>query len=230
MNKRWILIVAAVIVLGVLAAGGVFLANRAQAQAAACAAVTDLEAANQDRRDAAKSAGASIAFLGDSYTQGQKLDDPLTAFPYVAAKDLGASPTVNGRGGSGFVFDGPCADSRYADRIKAVLRTEPQTLVIQGGINDLGRGGQEQAARELLTLAERRLPDAKLVLVGPADAPGLDQSEVDQTAEGMRRAAESSGAVFVDLRELPIEFLPDRVHATEAGHAVIGQAVADAAG
>lgn len=229
-SRKIVLISAAVVTAGALTAGGVFVANRAQVQAKACAAVTDLEANNAERRAAAASAtGPKIAFLGDSYTQGQKLDDPLKAFPYVAASALHDAPIVNGRGGSGFVYDGPCADSTFADRVESVLTEKPAIAVVQGGINDLGRDGQEKAATELLTFMHQRLPEARLVLVGPAAAPGADRAEVDETTEGMRRAAEAVSATFVDLRALPIEFLPDRIHATEAGHRVIGEAVAAAA-
>jgi lysophospholipase L1-like esterase len=229
-SRKLVLIGAAVVTAGALTAGGMFYVNRTQTQTAACSAITDLEAANSSRRlDAAHGSGPKIAFLGDSYTEGQHLDDPLKAFPYVAAAKLGDAPLVNGRGGSGFVYDGPCADSKFLDRVNSVMAENPAIAVVQGGINDLGRDGQEQAARELLSLMHQRLPNAHLILVGPAAAPGVDRAKVDQTTEGMQRAAEAVHATFVDLRNLPLEFLPDKIHATEASHRIIGEAVASAA-
>lgn len=213
--------------MSVLAGGAALLIQRDNTRTAACDEVNRLEDANASRRASAIDPSKPlIAFLGDSYTQGQKMDDPLDAFPYIAAEIAGDSALVNGRGGSGFVFDGPCADQAFSYRIDSVLSHDFDVLVVQGGVNDLGRSGQDRAARDLLAAVRTHRPNTTVLLVGPAAAPGVSRSEVDATAEGMSRAAETAEASFIDLRDLSIDFLPDGVHPTITGHETIGEAVA----
>src|SRR5512139_2255436 len=93
---------------------------------AACEYVRGLERSQAGRRAlAARRPGPVVAFLGDSYTQGLFLPDPLDAFPYLLADRLDIAPVVDGRGGSGFVSDGACPGTVFADRLERVMAAHP---------------------------------------------------------------------------------------------------------
>lgn len=230
MRKRTKVWVGVAVGVALIAASAVGLKLRMgeQTRAAACAAIEDTESrAAAGRARALDRPGELIAFLGDSFTEGMKIDDPLSAYPTVVGDALEVPVLVNGVGGSGFANSGPCPNSTFAERLPAVLEAAPSTIIIQSGLNDLGRDAGGPAA-DLFDRIESQLPDARIVVLGAFSPPNADPHEVDAFNQAVSKAAAENGAEFVDVSLWNVEYLPDGLHPTEGGHRVIGEAVAAA--
>jgi lysophospholipase L1-like esterase len=232
-RRRRAAVVAAAALVLVAAAGGVVKVRHDRAAtdrtARACAlvhATTARAAAEQSGRPSG--AGDLIAFLGDSYTQGMYLPDPLQAFPYVAAQDRGDRALVDGVGGSGYISQGPCLDGALLNRVDAVTADRPAVVVVQAGINDRLRPAAEvtSAAIAVLEAVKVRAPQARVLVVGPFAPPAARGAALDRTAEAVRAAAGSAGATFVDPRAWTFTTLPDQLHPDAAGHRLIGDRLA----
>lgn len=150
-----------------------------------------------------------VAALGDSYTAGDGLDDRGDGWAYQVAG------TVAGVGSTGFVSGGYCGKHSYAERVAAVLETRPETLIIQGGLNDTSADpGELQVAADALLKDATSVP--RVVVVGPVDAPARDgEQAVD---EALAEAAQEAGAEYVSALDWELEFLPDDLHLTPQGH------------
>ncbi|MFP5018992.1 hypothetical protein ACKLTP_18755, partial [Paenarthrobacter ureafaciens] len=112
--------------------------------------------------------------LGDSYTQGILLDDLKDGWAYKLAESEGWDAKIDGVGSTGYVNGGPCGDGSFGARISAgAVSSDPEVLVLQGGLNDY---------REDLTQVESRADSAvshakpikRIVLIGPPKAPARD--------------------------------------------------------
>lgn len=160
----------------------------------------------------------SVAILGDSYTAGDGLADRTKGWAYLVGTDLA------GVGRTGFVNGGYCGNHTYAERIDALLATKPDTLIIQGGLNDWG--SPEKVADAALTVLERTKAVPHVIVVGPPNVPGRDGEDKVDTA--LRAAADVMSTKYVSALDWNLEYLPDATHLTEAGHATFAANVASA--
>jgi len=161
---------------------------------------------------------ASVAVLGDSYTAGDGLEDRRQGWAYAVGSDLA------GVGRTGFVNGGYCGNHSYGERLGSVLALNPQTLIIQGGLNDWET--PEEVADAAADVLRRAGTVPRVVVVGPPDVPGRDgEAAVDQA---LRAAASMSDAEYVSALDWELEFLPDATHLTVAGHAAFAANVASA--
>lgn len=204
----WALVAALVVAAAV---AGAWLWKRESKQAVACEVVTaDAEAGKAfvTIREPVR-----VAVLGDSYTAGQWLENQRDGWAFQVG-DL-----VAGVGGTGYVNGGFCGDGTYAERIAAVVDANPETLVIQGGLNDTGKDVTD-AADDLLAM----VPDeVRVVVVGPVDAPERDdEADVDAT---LSTVAGQHGAEYVSALDWDLPFLDDGLHLTEAGHLLFAENV-----
>lgn len=161
--------------------------------------------------------------LGDSYTAG----DGLTSLDDRWAEHLGYaqgwSVDVDGVGSTGFLNGGACGDKQFSARLDGVLAAGPDVLIIQGGVNDWQQSPADvrAAASDLL---DRAKDVPRVVVVGPAPAPSRgDLAAVD---DALAAAAESSQREYISALGWDLEFLPDRLHMTPAGHAEYADRVA----
>lgn len=228
-RRQLLLVLALVAVVAVAAAGLGYLYLKHQRAEAACEVITDLEVDYAaDRQQALKGPGKAIAFVGDSYTEGQHIDSPLHAYAYVTADELGLRPYVDGRGGSGFINDGPCGHDRLEDRIPDADDVDPAILVLQAGINDLGSSDLTDATAAAIRVAARTVPGATIVVLGSFSPTGVDLQDVRAANEGIAAGAEAEGVQFIDPAEWEFDELPDRIHPSVQGHREIGEALAAA--
>lgn len=229
-RKRVLLIVCAVVI-ALLAGGFVgYKAYRAnqdrEALARACEAVIALNESVEARRAKAAGDDPELAVIGDSYAQGQYLDDPLDAFPYVLADNLGMSVTVEAVGGTGYVRAGPCGDQQLVSRLDAALATSPELLIVEAGINDAALEGVGAAADSLFASIKERSPSTEVVVVGPFAPPG--GPDVTAASTAISEAAAAHGFEFVDPRDWEFEVLEDQLHPSREGHETIAADLAKA--
>ncbi len=208
-----------------LGAGAWLWAAPGDAEASQAERCRDIRAASEQRRAfLGDDQGPRIAVIGDSWSQGSDLVDPTRSWP----SRLQGRVVVDGFGGSGFTAAAsPCRDVAFPLRVARALATDPDLVVVQGGLNDFDvsvgvvRDGVEQALR--------RLEGQEVVVVGPAPAPrrAAGAARVDAV---LAEATAAAGVPYVSTSELELEYLPDRLHLTPEGHAAFGDAVRQAIG
>jgi acyl-CoA thioesterase-1 len=184
-----------------------------------CARLAD---ASEERRDQVAGSGARIAVIGDSYSQGLGLASPADSWP----SRLEGRVVVDGFAGSGFSAGASrCSGVAFGDRIARALSTDPDLVVVQGGLNDFDR--TDDAIRTGARRALSRLSGETVVVVGPPPAPRRAQA-VDRVDRLLSEAAQAAGVAYVRTADWELEYLPDRLHLTAAGHRMFGDRVASA--
>lgn len=155
--------------------------------------------------------------IGDSYSVGNDLPDPLNeVWEVLLARREGWQLTVRAIGGTGFVNGGACGDQVFQQRLAQVLADKPDEVIIEGGLNDVGRPGVAAAARRLLRSFSS---NTKLVLVGPTHAPARPaQLERDVDATLASVAKQFPNCTYVSAFNWSVGFNPIGVHMTEQGH------------
>lgn len=159
-----------------------------------------------------------VAILGDSYTAGDGLDNRKQGWAYQIGTELA------GVGRTGFVNGGYCGNDTYGERAAAVLALKPDTLIIQGGLNDWETPDKVQAAATSLLAKTASVP--RVVILGPPDVPGRDGEAAVDSA--LKAAADAAHVQYVSTLHWKLDFLPDNTHLTPAGHAAFAADVADA--
>ena len=161
--------------------------------------------------------------LGDSWTAGLGLDEPTRSWTVR----LPGRVHTAGFSGSGFSAgaSGCGPQVSFAARARAALRPLPAgtPVVVAGGLNDW-----DMSAAEITAGFERllgQLDGHPLTVVGPAAAPA--RSAYVPRVEGvLERLCAEHGVRFVAVSDLSLDYLPDLLHLTPAGHAAFGDAVA----
>lgn len=228
MTRSRTVVVSLVALVVVAIAGGTLLWRQhqtAERTAASCAAVTADNAARDDSRPVA-SGGPVAVVLGDSYTQGQHLGRPREqAWSTLLGQQEGWTTYVDGIGLTGFTNGGYCGAQQYGTRAASALSRAPQTVVVEGGLNDTDASTAdiETAARALLEDL-RAVP--QLVVVGPPPAPARPSAaQVDQA---LAAATAAAGRTYVSAIAWRLPYLPDQLHLTPAGHEQFAEQVATA--
>lgn len=163
-----------------------------------------------------------VAVLGDSWSVGLGLDDPLRSWP----SRLPGEVHVFGFSGSGFsVGAGSCPGVAYETRADDALRIDPDVVVVQGGLNDHREPDAAVADGVRRMLAALR--GQEVLLVGPAAAPSRAPRAARVDALLPELAAEA-GVTYLSTQDLALDYLGDRLHLTPAGHHAFGDVVAAA--
>ena len=164
--------------------------------------------------------------MGDSYTASEHLDNRSDGWAYKLAAAEHWDAKVAGIGSTGFVNQGPCGGDAYANRMSRVLSANPKVLVVQGGLNDWKASPKDvETAADMLLKSASAVPT--LVVVGPPSAPARAETlpEIDAA---LARAAKANGAKYISALDWDLEFLPDRLHLTPAGHTKFAELAAKA--
>ncbi|GAB2710534.1 hypothetical protein BKA24_002763 [Microbacterium marinum] len=165
-----------------------------------------------------------VTVLGDSYSAGDTLDDRGHRWTDVLVElDPEVTVTLDAVPFTGYANRGACGPNSFVDRI-ARAASEGETLIIQGGLNDVFARATtlEAAVDEVFGAAD--VADA-VVVIGPLDVPARD-GEV-QVDAALRTAAEEHGFVYVSALEWEIPIAEDGVHPTEAGDRRYAERVRD---
>jgi acyl-CoA thioesterase-1 len=210
-----VVVLFAALVVGVLS---VHVAARAGgAQGGACARFAADSAA---RAAQVTGSGQRVVVVGDSWSVGYGLDGPVSSW----AARLPGRVRVAGFSGSGFsVGASPCDGVSFAQRAAEAVDGGADLVVVAGGLNDFD---QPSAA---IRLGFERLLSAlaghRVVVVGPASAPSR-AGAVPRVDALLASLAREFGVGYVRTTDLELEYLPDGLHLTPAGHRAFGDAVA----
>jgi acyl-CoA thioesterase-1 len=208
--RKWGIIIAAVVLVAVLGVVAFINIRDARAEAGRCEVVQKLDAATAEPIGA----GAPVTVVGDSYTQGFALDDPRQS--WVAS--LGRKVTVDARSGAGFTKGGLCD----GPSIVQLAEGDTGTVIIQGGLNDVGADGLAPKVEEAIKAVH-----GDVVLVGPPLAPNLDAAKIKAVDATMAKAAAEAGVKYVSTVGWELAYV-DGLHLTPASHKVFGSKVAAA--
>ncbi len=175
------------------------------------------------RAEAVTGAGADVLVIGDSWTAGLGLDDPVRSWP----SRLPGRVHVAGFSGSGFGSGASGCGPRvsFGARAAAALRSVPPgtPVVVAGGLNDWDSSDAEVIAGLDRVLAATA--GHPVTVVGPAAAPAR-AAYVTRVEGLLERLCAERDVRFVAVSDLRLDYLPDLLHLTPAGHAAFGDAVA----
>jgi acyl-CoA thioesterase-1 len=169
--------------------------------------------------------GGSASVLGDSYTEGYLLDDPTRGWAYSLVKAQGWDATLDGIPSTGFVNESACGGDSFKARVREL--TAANLLIVQGGVNDFRKdpADVEAAADNVLRMANSV---KRVVVIGPAPAPER-RDKLAAIDASLAAVAKLNNREYISaLGWSDLEFLPDGVHLTEAGHARFAAHVAAA--
>lgn len=165
--------------------------------------------------------GADVLVIGDSYSVGLGLDDPVDGWP----ARLPGRVHVAGFSGSGFSADAsPCGAVSFAARAPGALRSSgARSVVVEGGLNDYDRTPAAITAGFERLLAA--VGDRPLVVVGPPPAPS--RAAAVPAVDGLlARLCAEHDVPYVRTAGLALPYLDDALHLTAGGHRAFGDAVA----
>ncbi|MGG7450542.1 SGNH/GDSL hydrolase family protein [Plantibacter auratus] len=181
------------------------------------AACESIRAVIDERGDVvhAQDGGTHVFVLGDSYTSGDTLEERTDAWVYQLPASLDWSIDFSGVGMTGFTNGGYCEDGSYPDRLASLTIPEASLFVIEGGLNDTAVSEEELRAGLADTL--RAVPAGMpVVIIGPVAAPNSPNApKVDRI---LADEATELGATYVSAINWDLEFGPDGLHLTPAGH------------
>lgn len=200
----------------------------------------------------ARSAGPAtpgVVVVGDSLATVTAPAGPDVAFPLVAARLLGWRAVLDARPDSGFAAPAR-PNPRYrtfGGAVGGVAARDPRVVVVALGSDDAAEADPARVIQSAATvqtaatgaLAElhRRLPRARVVVVGPVPSGGAPPPAVQAVGDAVRAAARAARVPFIDpLAERWITgdradrwsgnaaqmIGADGRHLTPAGHAYVG--------
>jgi acyl-CoA thioesterase-1 len=216
-RRAFVAVVALVLLVAVLSG---YVAARAGALGDRCARFA---AASSARAAAVTGSGPDVAVIGDSWSAGLGLADSSASWP----ARLPGRVHVAGFSGSGFsAHASDCGAVSFADRAPAAVRSGADLVVVEGGLNDVDQPSAAIVsgfARLMDSLAD--VPPGRVVVVGPASAPAraAGVARVDLLLGAL---AAQHGVAYVRTSDLDLDYLPDGLHLTPAGHRAFGDAVA----
>jgi acyl-CoA thioesterase I len=181
--------------------------------------------------------------VGDSISTVTAPAGPNIAFPLVTARLLGWQVRVDAHPGTGFITpDGRDArHPNFAATVGCVIAAHPRIVIVALGSDDAERAGSARSVRSRATdgLADlhRRLPRARVVVVGPLPSASTPSPALQAVRDAVRAAAQAANVEFIDpIAEGWITggrtdpgsgnasqmISTDGRHLTPAGHAYVG--------
>ena len=152
----------------------------------------------------------------------------------LSAKE-GWITTVMAQGGTGYVNGSASTPTDdFASRLPDVYRAKPDLVIVEGSVSDqyYSSAAVEQAAETVFTNLKAHLPNAHVVVVGPAWA-GVPPANIVAVEDAVKAASAGRVALFID----PIAqgwfagadaalMSPDHQSPTDQGHARMAALIA----
>jgi acyl-CoA thioesterase-1 len=193
------------------------IAARASAHQSKC---ERFAAASVKRGAAVTGSGERVVVVGDSWSAGLGLDQPVRSWP----SRLPGRIHVAGFSGSGFsARASECGRVSFGDRAPAALEGGADLVIVEGGLNDYDRSRAEIKAGFARVM--RAAAAYRTVVVGPASAPAR-AGKVPRVDRLLAHLSKKYDVAYVSMVDLELPYLDDRLHPTVAGHVAFGDAVA----
>lgn len=169
-----------------------------------------------------------VAFLGDSYVEGSRMDIGKQ-FPDLLSTKFGWDQVMLGEGGSGYTKEGN-KGTTFADRAPLAIGPDVDMVVVSGGYNDSAIWSLTQNSQAILGSIRHGMPKTKMVVLSNF-VPSGNPSERDiQKRDILADSAERVGATFIDVTALFKDrhdlIGADKTHPTDAGHQFIAEYLA----
>jgi lysophospholipase L1-like esterase len=137
----------------------------------------------------------AAAIVGDSYTSGANASSPTRGYAERLARAMGwKDADIRGLPGAGYVR--PSVHGHYLRTVlRKVVKRAPPIVVLVMGHNDtrVDPLREERSARRTLAMVRRRLPLARIVVVGPIWQSGDPLPRVYATRDAIFRAVRAVG-------------------------------------
>ncbi|GAB3526541.1 SGNH/GDSL hydrolase family protein [Arthrobacter monumenti] len=184
-----------------------------------------------------------VAFIGDSYAEGQGASAEENRWTTLLSEQLGWVEMNFARGGSGYVSAvtdnaelacGLDYCPSYSEMVDKVAEAEPDIVFVSGGRNDTGTAGfvLEAKINDLYMNLRKELPEAKIVATNPVWAANDKPFGAPMFGATVKSAVKAAGGTYVDIGQ-PLEGRPeliaeDGLHPNDAGHEVLAEETVDA--
>lgn len=176
---------------------------------------------SRERAGIVTGGGLHVLVIGDSWSVGLGQDDLARSWP----ARLPGEVHVAGFSGSGFsARASTCGRVSFHDRTPTALGTRPQLVVVEGGLNDYDQPTVDITRGFRALMAD--LAGQRVVVVGAPDAPAR-AAAVPRVDELLETLSSEYGVPYIATTDLDLTYLGDRLHLTEDGHRVFGDAVAE---
>ncbi|WP_207454579.1 SGNH/GDSL hydrolase family protein [Herbiconiux sp. SYSU D00978] len=181
----------------------------------------------------------SVAFVGDSITEGFGFIDYDRIWPARVCAQYGWEFQQFSSGGTGYVAVGET--DIFASRIPAIVAARPDVVVLAGGTNDVwySQSRLQAAAAGMIATLRSELPETQIILLSGFLQPkyvhgnrpdGRELADVMQEQTDMLHAlAVQHELHFIDTRplfqvpEVGRYVLNDGIHPNNTGHARIAE-------
>ena len=169
----------------------------------------------------------SVAVVGDQYAAGSH---NRVVWPTLLAQRTGWSVSNFALPGAGFVADGQGGHA-FTYQVERAQAAHPDVILIVGGINDTGLANPapiEIGAVDAIHKAT--LGGTRTLVIGPTWFETPIPTSVTQVSDTLRKAAQTSGAPFLDALDPPwltrAQMLPDLSGPTDEGQSTIADKIA----
>lgn len=170
--------------------------------------------------------GTAVAVLGDSFSA----PSPATTgpqWPQILADKLHWRVYTDAVDGSGYVSPG--ASQAFGPRVPALLRHDPDLIIVAGGVGDIGAYPSDRiakAADQVITRLAQGAPQAQIVVVSPF-SNGEPGPLTREFSAKLRSIALDHHVSYVDatrwLAAGPALFAPDGTHPTQPAQQTLAQ-------
>lgn len=173
----------------------------------------------------------TVAIVGDSFSAAVGAGDVDRGYAHLLGDRGCWDLNLVARSGSGYAAS---VDPFVSiPRVAAVATSLPDVIIVQGSGNDRGDGRMFAAASGLYLTYRVVAPQARIVVVGPTDAPSADHGNIDEIRRYLRDAAGVAGATFLDPKaerwlNPATDYAPDGIHPNDRGHARMAARLFDA--
>lgn len=171
----------------------------------------------------------TVAFLGDSYTEGSGSSEGALRWTTRLSQAQGWHELNFGFRGTNYGTAGADpAGTPYTARVRSVVDARPNIVIVSGGSNDRDTDQSEGIAT---TFEELRagLPEAQIIALSPFWKSEALPVNLTKIAGQVQRSVESVGGRYVDihnpLQGHPEMLVADGVHPNDAGHQRIADTV-----
>jgi lysophospholipase L1-like esterase len=174
----------------------------------------------------------TAVFVGDSYTEGVGLSDPLTQrWSSLVAEAMGWSQVNAGCSGSGYTRQGLLCGTTFVERLPSLADIDADVVIIWGGVNDAGAPPEDAAAAAADTIAAyaSAYPDADLVVLSAMYFTAPEPASLAAINAALPAAVSKVSGQWVDLGPALAQNPPwlgeDGLHPNAEGHRAIADAV-----